>query len=493
MDARADRGGRAPAGRGSRRAALGFAAALCAGCAAEPEPPRTWEVLPPPPAGAERTHLPYRADAPALYLPLARGAPDDRIRNRAHVLYDRQAELVLLTADSVEAGHRNESAGEVITSSGVARTDELLAQGGRVGQVGRGARVRQQAAEERVAQDTAADTTAHAADVTQADQVAEAEAQAQDAQARARGQEARAEAAGQASGQARQVQRGEVRQEEATGRRAIAVARVAREARAAESRAYLRARAGALAAIVETDRVLQHLFDEDQVTFRKRLYRELTPLPQVITADLEAFDAAGAPLAAIVPGETFEYRITVTNHTHAQVRNLFVYDEFPLGLRFEHHSERASVQRASGRRQLASSPFLTFSTPNEWEEGKLLWALAEPLDPGEALALSFSATYYEAEGVAGLVDGQAPRVVTDAGEEVELTPGRDTVLVAVLRSADEAVLRVSVRRPGGARVDGLLPAAAFDPRTDEDATDRERRLLATIYAGWDREVAEAPR
>lgn len=461
-----------------RRAALfrlaGLAAAAIIGCGPEVDPPRTWVVYPDEVAAAEK-HFPHRADAPKHVLPVE-GLEGSEVANRAHVLYHRRVELVFAGVDQQDVGHHNAAQGRLLASTGVGRANEQTAQGKRLALTGQGDTVAQENTEGGAAQTAAAQATGQETNTAATGQASATGAAAHEAQAGGADQTA----TGGATGQEVQARRDEVR-----GEQQVRQAAVSRETRAVSSLAVLRARSERLSRLVETDRVLQHIFAEDTATFRKRLYRDLVPLPAV-EATKEAYDAQGEALKVIVPGRTFEYRITVRNRTHAAISDLIIYDEFPRELRYEHRTERAVRLRGPRSTPVTPPPFLAFLTPNEWEDGKLAWALSGvPLEPGDALQLCFSATYYEGEGVPVAVGGAPPVVTTDDGREVQVTPGKDTVLVASRQAEGATILRVSVRRPDGQRVDGLMAAAAFDPRKDEDATDREKRLMATLYAGWE--------
>lgn len=285
----------------------------------------------------------------------------------------------------------------------------------------------------------------------------------------------------------------------------------------------LRVRSESLARIVRQDKLLRRFFELSQDELRERIHEE-TRAPEREAVRLEK----AISVEEIVPGETFDYVLTLENVSESPVRRVVFYDEFPVGLLFENRYE-GLLERADGTDAQFSEKqdLVSLLTPNQWEQGKIAWFVPDLLGPGDTIRFRFRATWYRERGVPGR-EGAELRAEPSADARVVGRATRDDVLFIASRSlesdlaarADAATagadggdalgemedpaelapltapdgvatpgagfLLVSLRRGGsGERVDGYLRAADFVPEEEVDATDLERRLQESVWLETD--------
>ncbi|MEM7233892.1 MAG: hypothetical protein AAF517_17070 [Planctomycetota bacterium] len=245
-----------------------------------------------------------------------------------------------------------------------------------------------------------------------------------------------------------------------------------------QSSELFRERGGHYTDLIEQDRFLKLFFSLTKAQIREYLDKETLKVQKELFKFTKSIS-----VEEVVPGETFTYTIRFENHSKAPVRSVTFYDEFPRGqLLFEYgRSQGVRIDRQGKEHRIDGR--LIYATPNEWEDGKLAWVIAKELGPGESLSFYFQATWFAEEGSAKESVAVRTEASADSAAVGNASP-KDLVLVAE-RTPDAEFLPVSVRAQGSGReLKGFIPASAFTPARELDATDREKTLQQTVYFGW---------
>ncbi len=269
---------------------------------------------------------------------------------------------------------------------------------------------------------------------------------------------------------------------------ALHVKSASRFATAAAFEDYVRNRANflrnyntAIADLVEQDQVLRMIFQDSKEEFSERIGRK------TITRDNLLEFTKSISVDEIVPGETFEYTLEVHNTALATITRITLYDEFPTHLHYERNF-RLTLTRSDGTEESfdeESHPSFIQSvvTDDDWERGKICWAVVKDFLHGDTLKLSFDATFYESRGEpskGGVPLYAGPTASED--EVVERLEQRDRVYLV---EPIENFYRVFVRRPIEVedekgktimkleKFDGFILAEHFREGFDGNASDRE--------------------
>ncbi|GIW72952.1 MAG: hypothetical protein KatS3mg102_2494 [Planctomycetota bacterium] len=234
----------------------------------------------------------------------------------------------------------------------------------------------------------------------------------------------------------------------------------------------LRVHNEALAELLLRDRVLGLLLFGTREEFLRHARSETIEAGQV----MKLFKRASTePLR---PGETFWYELELHNLADSPLRQVTVYDHFPgdLGLVYEDDYEVRYEREGTARRVYtrAEHPFLVVRDIRIFEQGKLVWRLPEPMQPGEVVRLRFAATWYSDRGRGAPGRPHLPRRRSGPRARPAAAPRRPRsgrrpgTPPAVVRRAAPGLGPPGRRRqaPGGLSVRRRLPALHGEGRGD---------------------------